>query len=81
VPVFVLDDDRFHRLWKNPADLDRALLAGDMKLETPISEGIVIRGLTAGDFHVSDDGKEQIIQNVSYERSVYSGAPFPSARA
>ena len=71
VPAFVLDDDRFHRLWKSPADLDRALLAGNMKLVDAIVDGAAIRGLTAGDFHVFDDGKEQTIQNVSYEQSVY----------
>ena len=71
VPAFVLDEDRTYRLWKNPENLARGLLAGDMKLVDAIAEGIVIRGLTTADFHVFDDGKEQVIQNVSYERSVY----------
>jgi hypothetical protein len=71
VPVFVVDKDRDHRLWKDPGNLIRALLAGDIKLVDAISEGVVIRGLTTADFHVFDDGKEQAIQNVSYERSLY----------
>jgi hypothetical protein len=71
VPAFVVDKDRTYRFWKNPGNIARALLAGDMKRVDTISEGIVIRGLTAADFHVFDDGKEQVIQSVSYERSVY----------
>jgi hypothetical protein len=36
-----------------------------------ITEGVVIRDLTSVDFHLFDDGKEQNIQNVTYERSLY----------
>jgi hypothetical protein len=71
VPVVVVDKDRLHRLWLNPENMTRALLAGDMKLLDALLEAQVIRGLTADDFHVFDDGKEQTIQNLSYERSLY----------
>ena len=71
VPVFVLDKDRLDRLRNNPETLFRAALAGDMKVVDTITDGIAIRGLTTADFHVFDDGKEQIIQNISYVRTPY----------
>jgi hypothetical protein len=71
VSVFVLDKDGLQRLRNDPGTLFRAAFAGDMKLVDAISDGVVIRGLTAADFHVFDDGKERIIQNVSYVRSLY----------
>jgi hypothetical protein len=71
VPVSVLDTDRRDRLRNDPETLFRAVLAGDMKTVDAITDGVVIRGLTTADFHVFDDGKEQIIQNVSSVRTPY----------
>jgi hypothetical protein len=71
VPVSVLDKDRRDRLRNDPETLFRAALAGDMKTVDAITDGVVIRGLTTADFHVFDDGKEQIIQNVSSVRTPY----------
>jgi hypothetical protein len=71
VSVFVLDKDHLDRLRNDPGTLFRAALAGDMKVVGAITDGIVIHGLTAADFHLFDDGKEQVIQNVSYVRTPY----------
>ena len=71
VQVFVLDKDRLDRLRNDPETLFRAALAGDMKTVDAITDGVVIRGLTTADFHVFDDGKEQIIENVSDVRTPY----------
>jgi hypothetical protein len=71
VQVFVLDKDHLDHLRNDPESLFRAALAGDMKVVDAITDGVVIRGLTTADFHVFDDGKEQIIQNVSYARTPY----------
>jgi hypothetical protein len=71
VPVFVMDKQRTQFLLEHPKSLFQAVWAGDARLAEQIVEGPVIRGLTASDFHVFDDGKEQAIQNVTYERSLY----------
>lgn len=71
VPVWVFDKDRVDRLRKDPETLFRAALAGNVNAVDAIIDGVVIRGLTTADFHVFDDGKEQIIQNVSYVRTLY----------
>jgi hypothetical protein len=74
VPVFVFDKDRLYRQLKDPKDVEnmfRALLAGDMKLYDALGDGPVIRGLTTADFRLFDDGKEQSVQSVSYERSLF----------
>ena len=71
VPVFVLDKEHLRRLERDPGNFLRAAMAGDTKLVDAISEGVVIRGLTTFDFQVFEDGEEQTIQNVAYERSIY----------
>jgi hypothetical protein len=71
VPVFVLDKERDRVQKQHPEKLHRAILAGDAQLVDKIEEEIVIRDLTATDFRVFDDGKEQAIHNVTYERSLY----------
>jgi hypothetical protein len=71
VQVFVLDKDYFDHLRNDPETLFRAAMAGDLKAVDAITDRIVIRGLTTADFHLFDDGKEQIIQNVSYVRTPY----------
>ncbi|HEY6183449.1 MAG TPA: hypothetical protein VIW67_14465 [Terriglobales bacterium] len=52
VPVFVLDRDHLDRLRNDPGTLFRAALAGDMKVIDAITGEVVIRGLTAADFHL-----------------------------
>jgi hypothetical protein len=70
VPVHVLDKERALVLSRDK-DFNRAALAGDAQLVEAMVEGMVIRNLTAADFQVLEDGKEQLIQNVTYERSLY----------
>lgn len=51
-----------------------AISAGNTALVdamSAIAEGVVIHGLSPVDFHVFDDGKEQNILNVAFERSLY----------
>jgi hypothetical protein len=74
IPVFVFDKGRLRIFLTDTQDsqhLHQAILAGDAQLVDKIVEGPVIRDLTAADFQVFDDGKEQAIQNVAYERSLY----------
>ncbi len=71
VPVFVWDKERGRVQRQHPENLHRAILAGDAQLVDKISEEIVIRDLTAADFQLFDDGKEQAIHKVTYERTLY----------
>jgi hypothetical protein len=71
VPVFVSDKQRVHNLKRHPENLIHAILAGDTELSEKIMDEIVIRGLTAADFQVFEDGKKQAIRNVNYEPSLY----------
>jgi len=72
VSVFVFDKHRNHLVSNDPANLVRAAREGNVQLERDIVEGIVIRDLTASDFHVFEDGKEQVIQNVTYEQGSFT---------
>jgi hypothetical protein len=71
VPVFVLDKGRARVLQQHPEGLHRAILAGDAQLVDKIQEETVIHDLTAADFQILDDGKEQAIDNISYEQTLY----------
>jgi hypothetical protein len=75
VPVLVWDKDRARRFNEHrPEDVRRdfaALEAGDTKLVDALMDEPMVLGLTIADFHLFDDGKEQIIQNVSYESNLY----------
>ena len=75
VPVLVWDKDRARRFNEHrPEDIRRdfaALEAGDTKLLDALMDEPMVLGLTIADFHLFDDGKEQIIQNVSYESNLY----------
>jgi hypothetical protein len=66
-----MDKQRTRFLLEHGENLVRAVLAGDTRLADQIIEGPVIRGITASDFHVFEDGKEQTIQNAAYEPSLY----------
>jgi hypothetical protein len=67
VPVVVVDKERLHRLW-NDQSLYDAVLPGEVDA---IASGPLVRDLTAADFQVFDNGKEQPIQNVTQEPSLY----------
>jgi hypothetical protein len=56
VPAMVFDKERYRLLWNDPTNLRRAFTEGN---------------LTALDFQVFEDGKEQSIQNVKYEQTSY----------
>lgn len=71
VPVFVFDKNRDRLLRQHPDDLHRALLDGNGPRAKVFREAVVIHGLTATDFQVFDDGQEQVIQSISYERAAY----------
>ena len=70
VPAKVFDKERYRLLWNNPTNLWRAYKEGNIRLEGDIIESVMIHDLTAHDFQVLDDGKEQAIQNVVYEQSL-----------
>jgi hypothetical protein len=69
VPVWVLDKDRDRLLRMDTSALWRAVTEGNAQLQEEILEGIMVRGLTAKDFQLFEDNKEQEIRAVSYERS------------
>jgi hypothetical protein len=70
VPVVVIDKTRFRREGQDHR-IDQALLHGDGRLVDAIASGLLVLDLTAADFQVLDDGKEQPIQNVTIEPSLY----------
>lgn len=72
VPVIVLDKDRWRLVWNAP-NLLRAVKENNIKLEEEIVESIVIHHLTSVDFQIFEDGKDQEVQNVTYEQSPYMG--------
>jgi hypothetical protein len=57
--------------WNDPTNLRWAFTEGAIQLQGEIIESVVIRNLTALDFQVFEDGKEQSIQNVKYEQTPY----------
>jgi len=67
VPVVVIDKARFRRVLRD-GSLFHAVLPGETDA---IASGVLVHDLTAADFHVFDDGKEQPIQNVTEEPSLY----------
>ncbi len=69
VPVWVLDKDRDRLLRRDTSALWRAVTEGNAQLQEDIVEGVMIRDLTAKDFQLFEDNKEQEILGVSYERS------------
>jgi len=73
IPVFVFDKGRVRVLMdtQDPQHLHQAILAGNSQLVDKIVEEVVVRDLTAADFQILDDGKEQAIHSVAYERSLY----------
>jgi hypothetical protein len=71
IPLFVTDKERDRLLRKDPSSLWRAIKEGNIRLQDDILESTMIRGLTAGDFQVFEDGKEHAIQSVTYEPTVY----------
>ncbi|HEY6128880.1 MAG TPA: hypothetical protein VIW23_11920, partial [Candidatus Acidoferrum sp.] len=68
VPATVFDKERYRLVWDNPTNpLWQAYKEGNNRVENLV-DSVVIHGLTAHDFQVLDDGKEQEIQNVVYEQ-------------
>ena len=71
VPAFVGDKEHVNSLEMDAESMYRAVSAADTKRVDAILEWTVIRNLTSADFQVFEDGKEQTIQNVAYEPSLY----------
>jgi hypothetical protein len=71
VPVMVVDKERYRFLWNEP-HLLQAIKDGNIELEEGIVESVVIHDLTPIDFQVFDDGKQQALQSVMYEKSRYA---------
>jgi hypothetical protein len=67
VPVIVADKERLHRYWKD-GSVYNAVLPGEVDA---ILSGLLVHNLAAADFQVLDDGKEQPIQNLTEEPSLY----------
>lgn len=67
VPVVVVDEERYHRTLSDGSLYD-AVLPGELDA---IAEGTLVHDLTTADFQVLDDGKEQPIQSVTEEPSLY----------
>ena len=67
VPVIVVDKARLRRAWKDGSLFD-AVLPGE---QDAIASGLLLHDLTASDFQIFDDNKEQPIHNVTEERSLY----------
>jgi hypothetical protein len=68
VPVVVIDKKRFLHLCKNIQSLYDATSPGEADA---ITSSVLVHDLTAADFQVFDEGKEQPIQNVTEEPSLY----------
>ena len=68
IPVFVFDKGRVRVLMdtQDPQHLHQAILAGNSQLVDKIVEEVVVRDLSAADFQILDDGKEQAIHSVAY---------------
>ena len=71
LPAIVYDKERFGHLQKDTTNLFRAYFVGEMQVANDIIEGVVIRDLAVVDFQVLEDGMEQTVQKVTYERSLY----------
>jgi hypothetical protein len=63
----VVDRERFGRFWKD-GSLDDPVFSGELDA---IASSVLVHDLTAADFQVLDDGKEQPIQSVSEETHLY----------
>ena len=71
VPVFVDDRTRVDWLSMGSENLNQAVKSGDMRRVAAVVDSAFVRNLAAADFRVFEDGKEQAVRNVSYERSLY----------
>jgi hypothetical protein len=67
VPVVVIDKERYRRVLRD-GSLFHAVLPGEVNA---IASGVLVHDLTTADFHVLDDDKEQAVQNVTEEPSLY----------
>jgi hypothetical protein len=67
VPVVVADKERYHRVLRDGSLYD-VVLPGELDA---IASSVLVHNLTAADFQVLDDGKEQTIQNATEEPSLY----------
>lgn len=67
VPVIVIDKKREDDLLKNPDPLYDAVLPGQ---QNAIVSALLIHGLTAADFQLFDDGKQQTVQSVTEVQSL-----------
>src|SRR4029077_13377678 len=71
VPVIVVDRDRLQDYLKNSGAVIRAELRGDRQFVDAADERLIIPNLSVLDFQVFEDGKEQTIRNVTYEKTLY----------
>jgi hypothetical protein len=71
IPAAVFDVELSRALKKDPKELFKAILAGDVKRADNISESVLVRGLTEADFRVFEDGKPVPVRSVTFERSPY----------
>jgi hypothetical protein len=73
VPVFVIDKTRYQDLRRDPRNLFKAVVSGDMRSEESIVERIGIPELTATDLRLYEDGQLQTVDNVSRQPMVHRG--------
>lgn len=71
VPVFVLDKEQIRLLKNHPDDVIGAALAGYGQRAQALVEAISVQGLSARDFQVFDDDRQQTIRSVTYEPSLF----------
>ena len=68
VPVIVIDKKRYDHFLMNVDSLYHAVLPGEADA---IASALLVHGLTIGDFHVLDDGKEQPVHSVTEEQTLF----------